>query len=246
MSDLLKLIQERRSSQSTFRIPEHPVTRGDLMKILEGARWAPTPHNMQNFEVLVVDDKEVLERLGQIESRVSETFLKENYEQLSFSEEDLLRKKVGVLGTMFPPSFRDPKRFKETAQECAPMHLGQVIAGSPVLLIVMYDGRRRAPDSEGDVLGLVSLGCVMENMLLVASSLGISVRVLSDFGDPGVDLQAKRILEIPEHMNLVYGLRLGYPGSEHEDGPRVRRDIDDLVHHNRYPNNGLGSTEKKG
>ena len=62
---------------------------------------------------------------------------------------------------MFPASFRDPDRFKETALECAPMHLGQVIAGSPVLLIVMYDGRKRAPDSEGDVLGLVSLGCVM-------------------------------------------------------------------------------------
>ncbi len=28
------------------------------------ARWAPTAHNMQNFEVIVVDDNEVLEIIG--------------------------------------------------------------------------------------------------------------------------------------------------------------------------------------
>jgi nitroreductase len=74
------------------------------MQILEAARWAPTAHNMQNFEIIVVDDKTQLEKLGKIKSRISEDFLRENYQQLSFSEEELLKKKVGILGTMFPPS----------------------------------------------------------------------------------------------------------------------------------------------
>jgi hypothetical protein len=32
----------------------------------------------------------------------------------------------------------------------------------------VYDNRKRAPASEGDALGLISLGCVLENMRLTA------------------------------------------------------------------------------
>ena len=50
---------------------------------------------MQNFEIIVVDDKKVLDAIGSIKSTVSETFIRENYQQLSFSEEELLKKKLG-------------------------------------------------------------------------------------------------------------------------------------------------------
>jgi len=46
---------------------------------LEAARWALTAHNMQNFEILIIDDRKVLEKIGNIKSRVSETFIRENY-----------------------------------------------------------------------------------------------------------------------------------------------------------------------
>jgi nitroreductase len=103
MSEILKIIRERHSSRVPFD-REHLLAEQDLMQILEAARWAPTAHNMQNFEIIVVDDKTQLEKLGKIKSRISEDFLRENYQQLSFSEEELLKKKVGILGTMFPPS----------------------------------------------------------------------------------------------------------------------------------------------
>ena len=32
------------------------------------------------------------------------------------------------------------------------------------MFVVVYNPRKRAPASEGDVLGMMSLGCVMENM----------------------------------------------------------------------------------
>jgi nitroreductase len=238
MNELLKLIQDRQSVRVPFD-PNHSIAKNDLKTILDAGRWAPTPHNMQNYEVLVVDYQNVLKKLGEIESSVTETFLRENLEQLSFSEQELRRKKVGILGTMFPPSFRDPKKFKEVANNSPPQPLRYAINGSPVLLIVIYDSRKRAPDSEGDVLGLVSLGCVMENMWLMATSLGISVRILSDFGDKLVDVQAKKILDIPDHMNVVYGLRLGYPISAISKVLRVRRDLEDFTHHNGYGNKGF-------
>jgi nitroreductase len=149
MSEILKIIQERHSSRVPFDQEHLPVER-DLLQILEAARWAPTAHNMQNFEIIVVDDKTQLEKLGKIKSRISEDFLRENYQQLSFSEEELLQKKVGILGIKFPKSWRTPDDWGKVARESEPSSLDQTVKGSPVLLIVTYGARKRAPASEGD------------------------------------------------------------------------------------------------
>jgi nitroreductase len=150
------LIEERHSSRGLFD-RKRPVTKKDLRRILEAGRWAPTAHNMQNFEVLVIDDEKILKKIGRIKSQVSEEFIRENYEQLSFLKKEFLQKKVGILAAMFPPSWTNPARLNEAVRE-GPWHLQERIQGSPTLLIVIYDSRRRAPASEGDVLGIMSLG----------------------------------------------------------------------------------------
>lgn len=72
-----------------------------------------------------------------------------------------------------------------------------------LLLVVLYDECRRAPASEGDVLGLISLGCVLENIWLMAESLGIRLHVLSAFTGEGVEPQVKRLLHIPEFLRIA-------------------------------------------
>ena len=238
MSEILKIIQERHSSRFPFD-RKHPLSKEDLLQILEAARWAPTAHNMQNFEIIVVDDKAQLERLGKIKSKISQDFLEENYQQLSFSREELLKKKVGILGTMFPPSWRTPGDWSKVARESEPSALDQTIKGSPTVLIVTYDTRKRAPASEGDVLGFISLGCVMENMWLTAQSLGISLQIMSVFSGDSVEEEVKKILQIPEYMGIAYAVRLGYPISEPTKPLRVRRDVAELAHHNRFGNRSL-------
>ena len=146
MSEILKIIQERQSARAPFD-PNRKVSKENLKQILGLRRWAPTAHNMQNFEIVVVEDKEILEKIGNIKSRISEEFLRENYEQLSFSKEELMRKKTGILGTMFPPSWVDPSKIAEVARKATPMPLTQSLRGSPTLLIVIYDSRKRAPAS---------------------------------------------------------------------------------------------------
>jgi nitroreductase len=59
---------------------EHQPSKEDLKNLLEAARWAPTAHNMQNFDIMVIDDKEVLKKIGNIKFWISEDFLKENYQ----------------------------------------------------------------------------------------------------------------------------------------------------------------------
>jgi nitroreductase len=236
--EILKVIQERHSSRGSFD-RKRPLARQDLKRILEAARWAPTAHNMQNFEILVVDDKEVLEKIGKIKYRTSEEFIRENYQQLSFSEEELLRKKVGILGTGFPLSWRTPgANFEKVARESGSL-LEYRIQDSPVLLIVVYDARKRAPASEGDVLGFMSLGCVMENMWLMAQSLRIGFHILSVFSADDVEKEVKRILNAPGYMKIAFACRLGYPVSARAKYLRVRRDAEAFGHHNRFGNKGL-------
>ena len=237
MKEIHQIIQDRQSDRVPFD-PNRKVSREDLTEILDAGRWAPTAHNMQNFSIIVVDDREVLEIIGKVKSRISEVFLRENYEQLSFSKEELLEKKTGILGSMFPPSWVDPSKMAEVASESAPMPLTQSIRGSPCLLIIVYDPKKRAPASEGDILGFMSLGCVMENMWLMASSLGISLQILSAFAATPVEKKVKQVLAIPEQLKIAFACRLGYPTGSTKY-LRVRRDIKDFAHYNKFGNNGI-------
>lgn len=236
MSEVLKIIQERQSARVPYD-PTRQVSKEDLQKILEAAKWTPTAHNMQNFDVVVVDDKSVLDKIGSIKSKISEEFLRENYEQLSFSKEELLKKKTGILGSMFPPEWVDPQKIADAVKKASPMPLTQSIRGSPTLLIVIYDSRKRAPASHGDVLGFISLGCLMENMWLMAQSLGVSMQILSAFSAPPVETEIKKLLEVPDYMKIAFTCRIGYPSGASKY-LRVRRDTENFVHHNKYGNNG--------
>jgi CBS domain-containing protein len=45
------------------------------------------------------------------------------------------------------------------------------LQASPTLLIALHDARKRAPASERDLLGIMSLGCVLQNMWFMATAL---------------------------------------------------------------------------
>ena len=240
MQELLKLIQDRCSSRAPFD-PERPVAREELRQILEAGRWAPTAHNMQNFEVAVVDEPKLLAAIGDIQQSASEEFIRENYQQLSFSEDELRRKKVGLLAAMFPEAWRKPDaKPAGGAGEQMAARFGKAIAGGPTLLVILYDPARRAPASPGDFLGIISLGCVMQNMWLMASSLGIAFHVISALSAPPVEKQVKALLGIPEHLTIAFAARVGYLARPSTGTLRVRRDVEDFAHHNRYGKRGLG------
>jgi nitroreductase len=233
MRELPVILRERHSARMAFD-PDRPVDRADLDMVLEAARWAPTAHNMQNYEVIVVDDPGVLAEIAAIRSEVSLEFIRENFQQLSFSEEELRRKKTGILATMFPPAWLTPEPNPfETAD---PEHalLGYALQSAPVLMIVVYDSTRRAPASEGDVLGFMSLGCVLQNMWLMAEDLGLSMQVLSVMSGEQVEKELRRILDFPPCMRVAFGARLGYPIGTPAPTLRVRRDVEDFLHRNTF------------
>lgn len=235
MADVIKAIKERHSSRGKFD-SSRPVSKEKLKVILDAARWAPTAHNMQNYEIVLIDDEDLIKAIGGLESVTSEAFIRENFRQLSMSEDELKRKKVGILGSQFPPKWRDAGKLGEAVGEEAPSPLSGTIRGGRTILIVVHDTRKRAPDSEGDILGYLSLGCVMENIWLAAQSEGVSMHIMSAFND--FEPELRKMLGIPKHMAIGFTCRLGYPISERKY-LRVRRDIGDFTHHNRYGKKGL-------
>ena len=98
--ELLQLMRQRHSARMAFD-PLRKIPPDHLRLVLEAARWAPTAHNMQNYEVIVVDDVDRLGEIAAIRSEVSLVFIRENFEQLSFSEDELSRKKTGILARAF-------------------------------------------------------------------------------------------------------------------------------------------------
>jgi nitroreductase len=233
--DILNLIKERRSSRVSFDA-KRPIPKQDLIQILEAGVWAPTAHNMQNYEIIVIDDKNLLEKIGNIKSKISEAFLKENFQQLSFSEEEFLKKRVGILATRFPDSWQTLEGIEKVIKTGKSSPLSSTINDSPTILIVLYDTRKRAPASEGDFLGIISLGTVMENMWIMADFLGIGFQIMSVFSGETVAKEIKQILNIPEYLKIAFAVRLGYPFTKSFKYLRVRRNIEDFVNHNKFGN----------
>lgn len=231
--DLQKIISERSSTRVDFD-PTRPISKAEMDSILEAAKLAPTPHNMQNFEIIVVDDRKILEQISKVKRPVSEEFVRENYSLLSFSEEELKSKKIGILGTNFPDAWRDPSKWSELFSKKSSFSLGDPIKNSSSFIIVLYDPAKRAPASKGDFLGILGLGCVMENMWLTANSLGISVQIISALSDEEVEKEVKKLLDIPNHLKVAFSMRIGYPLKDGKKQDRIRRDIDEFVHRNAF------------
>jgi nitroreductase len=234
MPEIAEIIRDRHSTRGPFdsaRLIEKP----QLKAILEAAQWAPTPTNMQNFEIVIVDAPEQLEAIGKIPAQMSETFLRENYAQLSTSEAELRIKRTGMLASAFPRQWTDPEAWNPEADARSQLtFLGRAVLDTPLLLVVLYDGSKHAPGSDGDPLGLMGLGCVMENMWLTAEDLGIGMHILTVFSDSTVEKEVMKTLHIPPPMKIAFACALGYAVEPSDRYVRVRRDLETFVHHNRF------------
>jgi len=234
MQDIIKVIQSRHSTRGAFDLTRS-ISRETQQLILEGAQWAPTPTNMQNFEVVVVDTKEQLDAIGRVPADMSEQFLRETYGLLSYSDAELREKKTGMLASSFPSAWTNPEAWNpESDYRSQLTFLGRAIGETPLMMFVVYDATKRAPGSEGDPVGLISLGCVLENMWLVCESLELGLHVLTVVSDGPVEHKLKDVLRVPANMKIAFACSIGYAADPLASYTRVRRDLNDFVHYNKF------------
>ncbi len=242
MRKILDIMWQRHTCRSAFDVDRH-ITEPDLQRILDAARWAPTAHNTQNFEVIAIDNARYLEAIRAIELPPTETFIREDFHHLSLPDAETLRTRTGLSASMLPESWQEAAAAQEDAAAAQLTYIGRSIQECPLLLVVLFDSRPAAPGSEGRALDLMSLGCVMQNMWLMSENLGISMQILSALGSSGVEDRVRCVLGIPVHMRIAFAARLGYPINVSGSYLRVRRRISEFTHRNRY---GARDCEVKG
>jgi len=74
----------------------------------------------------------------------------------------------------------------------------------------------------------------MENMWLMSESEGLGMHVLTVFRDGLVEKEVQRVLHVPPLMKIAFACSLGYPARPADPYLRVRRELEDFVHHNQF------------
>lgn len=108
-------------------------------------------------------------------------------------------------------------------------NLYERIVEPPVLIVVCADTRfKKAYPKVGDREGNlnVSMGVVIQNMMLAAKAMGLSLSWNTVDSLSRRDLQ--NLLNVPDYLRIIEVLQLGYPAKSKP--PSYRREIGEFVH----------------
>ena len=190
MRELLELVRQRHSGRVPFDT-ERPLTVRELESLLEfGALGS---NRAQHAKFRYHRGRRKRSRCdGPIRTEISETFLRENYLQMSFSggrspaqEDRRARKHVPDVLANATAETRTRRR-----RPCVPRWSDRTLsnfAHHSVRFAQARAGfRRRHP-------GVHEFRPVMQNMWLMAEFLGLAFQILSAFSAPNVELELRRI-----------------------------------------------------
>jgi len=202
MSDYDRLLEWIRSRRSIRQYSDRAVSREDIGRLLEAARWAPSNHNRQPWRFLVLEDKQ---QIGQLAESVRQ----------GLSEK---------LKSMPPAAAVYAEAFKHYATffSCAPvllvvLHKQPVSVSAPLLA-----GLKNPALVSGEPL---SVAMSVQNLLLAAHTLGLGGCVLT--GPLLVQDALSKVLDLPAGHDLTCFVAIGHP-AESPPPPR-RKSIEQIV-----------------
>ncbi|MHA1380101.1 MAG: nitroreductase family protein [Candidatus Helarchaeota archaeon] len=180
--DFQDLVKFRRSSRWIFT--NKTIPDSEMKKILEAARFAPTPHNSQPFEIIVVKDKDIIKQLSEIGFRLNEKYVNEHFYWVRTSYKELEEKRDGIYVDVLPKFVMDLKDNAEliNSDEYWKKAMGLwsiLVQNSAALLIILYDKERPGVGPLKHLWGIITIGGVMQNIWLAANDIGISAQLIS-------------------------------------------------------------------
>jgi nitroreductase len=215
--DLLELVKARRSFR---RFKSDPVPKDILEKVLEAGRHPPSAGNSQPWEFVVVQDTATKKRITKS--------ISSGYKKLREA---------------------DPTLYWAVAVQ---PHL----ASAPVLIIVCGDRRLEATypvHLGGEILLRQSLAIAIYTIQLAAASFGLAT-AWGTMQTESREKQIRQLLGIPDVYTVDHIIPLGYPDEEKErtdaalrpvrERASFRRELDEIVHYERYDMQKFRSDEK--
>ena len=197
---VLELLKTRRSIRA-FR--DKPLAKDTIETIIDGARFAPSGHNSQSTEFLVVQDRAVLNKVSALVIEYLKFEIKRFANPLFRTLALLADRDLAESGLTEIPGFKRMVQMFESGAD-------PILNGAPVLLA--FHARRTVGFAD------VNAQLALQNASLVAHALGIghfyTGWVLSPCRAPMARAWNRRIpnlLGIPSDNNLYGALALGYP-----------------------------------
>ena len=117
---------------------------------------------------------------------------------------------------------------KETIEKIKLISPG--LFGNPVTVIIICINKERSKKAGklGETMAIMDISMAAQNMMLMAYSLGIGSCPIVSFSKIAV----KELLEIPEYVEPVLMVSLGYP--EFWPKPPKRRPLEEVVHVEKF------------
>lgn len=204
--DAVMDVIRRRRSVRRFE-PGRTVGRETLLRIAEAGRWAPTGANAQCWDLIVVDDPAMRDR-------VLEVFLRQSQRLVDHAKGFPAVKKTYLANTVAIFVVLGDPRWKA----CFPQATTEAFAAE------------YAANTER--IYLASIGAAIQNIQLGVTAVGLTSAWLSGGAEDTTNAELSALLGYPPEMEAIGTIPVGYP--ERDVGLRYRRPVEQLVHWNGY------------
>ncbi|MFC6920557.1 nitroreductase family protein [Meiothermus taiwanensis] len=235
--EFLEVIRKRKTTNGPFL--DKPVSKEHQHLLMEAASRAPSHFNSQPWRFILIEDRNKREKIAEIGGRTMQQLIAdgrffERYRPyFRFSEKEMAERRDGILIDQLPVPLRpftrqvmSPSALKLLRALRVPQILGEdnrrLVAGSPLLLAALLDKQEYRPGELSGFYSVLGLGMAIENIWLTTVELGMGIQFVSTPMEiPEAWEEIKRLLEVPEHLELMAIYRLGYLPP---DNPRPRID----------------------
>lgn len=238
-------ITQRRSYRGAFQ--NRPIDAADLNQLIEAARWAPSPFNVQPWELLIIQETDGKSVLADVTEQAivaqfkDAKFLDDNSRWMRLTESEWRKHGDGVLlaeHVTLPKPLQDaPEKLRPLLRNAKSLtflgHLGvgkmpaQEIAAqvrsAPLLMLVIMNCKRYPPGEGATRWMWLSLGMLIQNLLLTATALGIGAQFVSAPLERAEDRgRIRQIFNLPAFHEVITLLRMGYVDGENADSVRLQ------------------------
>ena len=236
---------QRRSHRGAFQ--KRPIDADDLEKLIEAARWAPSPFNVQPWEIVMIQEAEGKTALADLTEHAvvaqfkDPKFLNDNSRWMRVTEKEWQEQGDGVLlsehVTLPKPLQNAPEKFLQELLKNAKSFtlLGHLGAGkmpareiamqvreAPLLMLVTMNCKRLPPGQGATRWMWLSMGMLIQNVLLAATALKIGVQFVSAPLESAADReQTRQLFNVPTSHEIITLLRMGYVEEEGKNSVRL-------------------------
>ena len=239
-------IRQRRSHRGEFQ--NRPIDVADLNQLIEAARWAPSPFNVQPWELLIIQETDGKSALADVTEHAivaqfkDAKFLDDNSRWMRLTDSEWRKHGDGVLlaehVTLPKPLQDSPEKLRPVLKNAKSLtflgHLGAgkmpakeiaaQVRSAPLLMLVTMNCKRYPPGEGATRWMWLSMGMAIQNVLLTATSLGIGVQFVSAPLERAEDRdKIRQLFNLPAFHEVITLLRIGYVDGDSADSVRLQQ-----------------------